>query len=73
MTPIEIKQYLVGRKLATLQDMAHHFRMETDTVYPMVEMWIRKGKVKKHDDNLGCQKGCCKCDPTAIVTYEWVG
>ena len=59
------------RKLATLRDIATHFRMETDTVTPMLDMWIRKGKLKKHDSNLGCRKGCCKCDPSTIETYEW--
>jgi hypothetical protein len=72
MTPIDVKQYLLERKLVTLQDIAIHFRTEADTVAPMVEMWIRKGKVKKHDSNLGCRKGCCDCDPSAIVAYEWI-
>ena len=72
MTPIEIKQYLMERKLATLKDIAVHFRMETDTVTPMLDMWVRKGKVKKHNDDLGCQSGCCKCDSATIETYEWL-
>ncbi|AQU99644.2 FeoC-like transcriptional regulator [Desulfococcus multivorans] len=46
--------------------------MTTDAVTPMVDLWIRKGKVRKHDSNPGCQKGCCRCDPSSIVTYEWV-
>lgn len=72
MTPIAIKQYLSGRKLATLKDIAVHFRMDTDTVKPMLDLWARKGRVKKHASNLGCQKGCCKCDPATITTYEWI-
>ena len=72
MTPIDIKQYLLERKMVTLKDIAVHFRMTTNAVAPMVDLWIRKGKVRKHDSNLGCQKGCCRCDPSSIVTYEWV-
>ena len=72
MTPIEIKQYLRERKLATVNDIAVHFRMESAAVAPMLDIWIRKGKVHKHDSNLGCQKGCCKCDPATIETYEWI-
>lgn len=73
MTPVEIKQYLSARKLATLKDIAVHFRMDTDTVSPMLDMWVRKGKVQKHNGDLGCQKGCCRCDPATIETYEWIG
>ena len=72
MTPIEIRKYLTERKLATLQDIATHFRTETGTVVPMLDLWINKGKVKKHDNSLGCQKGCCQCHPASIVTYEWL-
>lgn len=72
MTPIEIKKYLSQRKLATLNDIALHFRMTTEAVAPMLDLWIRKGRVKKHDGNLGCRKGCCKCDEAAIVSYEWL-
>ena len=44
-----------------------------EVVTPMLDLWIKKGKIKKLDNNLGCAKGCCKCDPTMIVSYEWIG
>ena len=72
MTPIEIKKYLIERKIATLRDIAIHFSMETGTVVPMLDMWIRKGKLKKYDSKSVCQKGCCKCDPATIEAYEWI-
>lgn len=72
MTPIEVRKYLQERKLATLHDIALHFRMTTEAIAPMLEIWITKGKVKKHADSLGCSKGCCKCDPATIETYEWI-
>ena len=73
MTPVDIKKYLVERKLVTLQDIAIHFRAKTETIVPMLDLWVKKGKLKKHDDTLGCQKGCCHCDPASIQAYEWVG
>jgi hypothetical protein len=72
MTPIEIKHYLSRRRLATLNDVAMHFRMDAGTVLPMMDMWIRKGRVRKHNNASGCRKGCCKCDPATITTYEWI-
>ncbi len=77
MTPIEIKRYLIERKIerkiVSLRDIAIHFRMETDTVVPMLNMWTSKGKLKKYNSNPVCQKGCCKCDPAAMEAYEWIG
>ena len=72
MTPIDIKQYLKDRRLATLQDLAVHFRTDAHTLTPMLDLWVRKGKMKRHAGSLGCRKGCCRCDPAAIVTYEWM-
>jgi hypothetical protein len=72
MTPIQIKQYLIDRKIATLQDIAIHFRKETDTITPMLDIWVRKGKVKKNAGDPGCGIGCCKCDPATLETYEWL-
>ena len=72
MTPIEIRKYLSRRRLATLHDIALHFRMTTDAVRPMLELWIKKGKVRKHGNSPGCSRGCCKCDPATIETYEWL-
>ena len=72
MTPIDVKRYLSIRKLATLRDIAVHFRMDTEALRPMLDLWVRKGKVKRHSGKLGCQKGCCRCDPATIAAYEWI-
>ncbi|MFZ5772607.1 MAG: FeoC-like transcriptional regulator [Thermodesulfobacteriota bacterium] len=69
----ELKKYLMARRVATLQDIACHFNMEPETIRPMLEKWLIKGKARRHANNLGCAKGCCKCDPAAIETYEWIG
>ena len=58
MTPIKIRQYLQERKLATLHDIALHFRSTTEATVPMLDLWVKKGKVKKHSGSLGCNKGC---------------
>ncbi len=72
MTPIAVREYLAERKMATLHEIATHFQKETGTVTPMLDLWVGKGKVKKHDENLGCQKGCCQCNSASIVVYEWL-
>jgi hypothetical protein len=72
MNPIEIRKYLHQRKLATLNDIAVHFRMTADAVRPMLDLWMKKGKVKKHENGPGCSRGCCKCDPATLEIYEWL-
>ena len=72
MDLLKIKQYLRERKLVPLQDVATHFRVDVEAIRPLLDVWVNKGKAKRHANNLGCQKGCCKCDPASIETYEWL-
>ena len=73
MDPLAIKRYLQERKVATLHDIAVPVRREPETVRPMLALWLGKGKVKKIAGSAGCSKGCCKCDPTTLELYEWIG
>lgn len=72
MDLIQLKHYLRTRKIVPLQDMALHFRVHVETVRPLLEMWISKGKVQKRAGAGGACQGCCKCDPATIEIYEWV-
>ena len=68
----DLKKYIRQRKLATLQDIAFHFKMEPETIRFMLEIWQTKGKIRRHANNSGCAKGCCQCDAATIETYEWI-
>ena len=72
MDPIAIKRYLQERRVATLHDIAVHFRSDPETVRPMLALWVDKGKVKKIAGNKGCAAGCCSCDPATIESYLWL-
>lgn len=68
----DIKKYLVQRKVATLGDVAVHFDIQPDAIRGMMEHWIQKGKVMKHNGQGTCSKGCGKCDSSHIEMYEWI-
>ena len=73
MDPLQIKKYLANRKRAPLRDIAIHFRMDAGAIEPMLEIWLRKGKVKKISCEFACRCSCCDCDRTASEIYEWIG
>ena len=74
MDLLQVKHYLRDRRFVPLQDIALHFRVDIDTVRPLVELWVIKGKAKKHDGPAGTTcRGCCKCDPATLEAYEWMG
>ena len=73
MTPSEVKRYLSERKLAPLNDIALHFDLEADTVRGLLGHWIRKGRVRLHQDN-SCKSGggCGGCGQHHKEIYEWL-
>jgi len=72
MDLIAIKKYLRQRKIVPIQDLALHFRVDVDTVRPLLAVWISKGKVRKQVGDVSACKGCCQCDPDTIETYQWM-
>jgi len=73
MTPSAVKHYLSERKLAPLSDIALHFDLDPDAIRGLLSHWIRKGKVRLHQDE-GCQiDGCCGgCGEHPKEVYEWL-
>jgi len=69
----QIKGYLEQRGQASLADIALHFDSKPDAVRGMLEIWIRKGKVRKHQLNSACGSSCCTCDSDTTEIYEWIG
>jgi hypothetical protein len=73
MTPSEVKRYLAERKVAPLIDIAVHFDMEPDAVRGLLGHWIRKGRVRLHQDESCNSGGCCgDCGTHSKEVYEWL-
>ncbi len=73
MDLIAVKKYLQGRGLVAMKDVALHFNQNADTIRPLLDIWIGKGKVKRAAAGQACGKGCCHCDPAMLELYEWIG
>jgi len=72
MTLSQLKTYLIAQKQAAITDMAGYFNVQPATLYPMLEKWINKGKVRKLPSGTACDSGCCKCDPATLEIYQWI-
>ena len=72
MDLIQLKHYLRNRKITPIQDAAYHFQVDVETVRPLLQVWINKGKVRRQPGTAVACKGCCKCDLATIELYEWI-
>jgi hypothetical protein len=68
----DVRDYLKQHGQAPLRDMALVFGMEQDTLRPLIEQWIAKGKVTKLPQGTACGGGCSSCAPQDIEIYQWV-
>jgi putative ferrous iron transport protein C len=66
----ELRDYLKDHKRAALIDIAQHFDSNTEAVRSMLEVWVKKGRVRKLPQSTSC-RSCCECDPSMIEIYEW--
>ena len=67
----QVRDYLQQRGQCTLSDIALHFDTDPDAVRGMLEVWIRKGKVKKQSATGSCGTSCNSCDPSSTEIYVW--
>ncbi len=67
----DIRNYLQLNGEATLADIALHFETDADAVRGMLDVWIRKGKIRKQMATASCGSTCNQCDPAATEVYVW--
>ncbi len=72
MILLDIKKYLANKKTVNLQELALHFKQQPDVMRDMLCHWIRKGKIQKAANPVGCGTRCVQCKPEFAEVYTWV-
>jgi putative ferrous iron transport protein C len=72
-TLTELKQFFQANKVTTLNELAMHFDTNSNAIRDMLEIWIKKGKLRKVEDTAlgGCGK-CYTCKMIEDEIYEWL-
>jgi hypothetical protein len=68
----EIREYLQRRGRASLADIALHFDIDAGALRGMLDVWMRKGKVRRQLATASCGSSCCQCQAAATEIYFWV-
>jgi len=67
----EIRAYLRRRGSASLADIALHFDSEPEALRGMLELWMRKGKVRRQMATASCGSSCNRCQTIEMEIYSW--
>lgn len=68
----DIRRYLEERGRASLSDIALHLDSDPEAVRGMLDVWMRKGKVRKELMTASCGGSCNKCASATTEIYAWV-
>lgn len=71
MILLDIKQYLIQKQVANLQEIAWHFKQQPEVIRVMLHHWIRKGKVEIAPKPKVCGSLCTQCEPSIAEVYHW--
>lgn len=69
---LEIKQYLMQVKVASLSHLCAYFKCDSEVLRNMMCHWQRKGCVRKFTKTADCGKKCNQCSVPTTEIYEWV-
>lgn len=67
---LAIRDFIQAHIVVSSEQLCREFRLATDALEPMLEIWINKGILRKMSAK-NCGGGCRTCHASAILYYEW--
>ncbi|ASQ44895.1 FeoC-like transcriptional regulator [Legionella clemsonensis] len=68
---LQIREFIQRKKTVSNQQIAREFRLDLDTLQPMLEIWLRKGIIACCQEKAPCQTRCFKCKIQPVVYYQY--
>lgn len=72
MSLIELKNYMMQVRIATLPNLCQVFKQDAVMVKCLLSHWIKKGKIRQCGNADNCASKCQGCPAQSIERYEWV-
>ena len=72
MSLVEIKQYLMQVKIASLSHLCAYFKCDSELMRGMIGHWLKKGCIRQFSKTPACGKSCMQCTPSLVEIYEWI-
>ncbi|OGT54448.1 MAG: hypothetical protein A3F17_07600 [Gammaproteobacteria bacterium RIFCSPHIGHO2_12_FULL_41_15] len=69
---LAIKNYLMTKKTASLQELSCHFQKSPDMMRDLLGHWVRKGCVRQPYKPEGCGTRCHGCPAAEVELYQWM-
>ena len=73
MSLLDIKNYMMKVRMASLSSLCVYFNSEASVLRDMLAHWVRKGKMRQCMKTPRCGVKCGQCSVASTEIYEWVG
>ncbi|GAB4544017.1 MAG: hypothetical protein Tsb0014_37950 [Pleurocapsa sp.] len=67
----ELQDFIFDFRRVSLAEMKLYLQIDGNTLRPMLDRLIQKGKVQRSPETEECQT-CHKCQPDELEFYEWI-
>ncbi|MBI2786957.1 MAG: hypothetical protein HYX60_11915 [Legionella longbeachae] len=69
---LQIRDYIDREKIVSTQQLTREFHLDLQALQPMLELWVRKGIIRKCQEKTNCQSRCFKCRTNSPEYYQYV-
>jgi hypothetical protein len=69
---LQLRDYIKKGQTVSIEQLAREFHIDSQALQPMLDIWVNKGVVKKHDKKLSCKTLCSSCNINNPVYYHWI-
>jgi len=67
-----VENHLRQSKRASLTDLAEVLDTHPEALRSMLDMLVRKGRIRRLPSGTACGGGCSKCKPETVELFEWI-
>lgn len=68
---LEIRDYICRERVVSTQQLTREFHLDLAALQPMLDLWVRKGAIRKCQEQANCQSTCFKCRTQPPEYYTW--
>ncbi len=68
---LQIRDYICRQGVVSTQQLTREFHLDLPALQPMLDLWVKKGVIRKCQEKANCQSTCFKCRINAPEYYQY--
>ncbi|CCD06876.1 conserved protein of unknown function [Legionella pneumophila subsp. pneumophila] len=58
---LQIRDFIYREGVVSTQQLSREFHLDLTALQPMLDLWVRKGAIRKCQGGANCKTACFKC------------